>query len=69
MNGKEIDIFLTKSEVEWFKKTCGNCFGCLFFHLERTYCNSSSAYCTRPDGHSLTFMTTKCGIEPPKTHD
>ena len=66
MNG----IFYTKKEIEDFKKHLGNCLGCLFLHLKKVdYCNTSSAYCTRPDGHSVSHMTTKCGIEPPKTHD
>ncbi len=40
-----------------------------FLHLTRTWCNTTSAHCTRPDGHSMTHLTTECGIEPPKTHD
>lgn len=69
MNRMKIGIVLTEREVEHFKRLLGNCFGCLFLHLTRTWCNTTSAHCTRPDGHSMTHLTTECGIEPPKTHD
>ena len=67
MNG----IVYTKEEIEHFKKTgLRDCLGCLFLHLKKIdYCNTTSAHCTRQDGHSVTFLTTECGIEPPKTHD
>ena len=68
MNG----IVYSKAEIEYFKKDgLGDCLGCLFLHLHLVdYCNTISAYCTRPDGHSVTHLNnTKCGIEPPKTHD
>ena len=69
MNGMEKDIVYTKEEVEWHKMVDGKCFGCLFFRLKRSYCNTSAGHCSRPDGRSFTNLTTKCGIEPPKTHD
>lgn len=69
MSEMEVDIVFSKSEVEENKKFLGRCFGCLFLHLQRTGCNTTSGWCTRPDGKSTTFITSICGIEPPKTHD
>lgn len=67
MNG----IVYTKEEVEHFKKfTVGDCLGCLFLHLNMVdYCKTISAYCTRPDGRATTYLTSECGILPPKNHD